>query len=72
VACWHQVAACGAGQQLLQTFLQDYLLGPWKALPLGLLQLELPQQHGAVYDFIDCASWVITLRVPTKQRFARA
>jgi hypothetical protein len=41
---------------LLQTLLHEYLLVPWK----GFLQLELPQQHGAVYESIDCASWVIT------------
>jgi hypothetical protein len=47
---------CGACQQLLLTLLHEYMLVPWK----GFLQLELPQQHGLVYESIDCTSWVIT------------
>jgi hypothetical protein len=61
VACiWWSVsmklAACGTCQQLLQTLMQNYLLVPWKRW----LHSELAQQHGSVYESIDCASWVIT------------
>jgi len=38
------------------SLLHEYLLVPWK----GFLQLELPQQHALVFEFIDDASWVIT------------